>query len=273
MIATSDVIIEVLDARDPDGCRSREIEKRVIRQQSSTFMGHKRLILLINKIDLIPAEILEKWMKVLKREYPVIAFKASTQSQSRKLQSNMGYKKVTSDKGRATTNRTVGAQMVVQLLKKYSLSQDKTTPITVGFIGYPNTGKSSVINSLKRSQSVGTSSVAGFTTTLQTVKLDSKINLIDSPGVILKDNEVETRLVLRNALKLQDVDPVEAVAHILTVANHRSLARIYDIKMPRGSYSWGSYEEFLLALARKLERWKVGGTYDLEMAAKLMIQV
>merc|ERR1712079_327922 len=144
--------------------------------------------------------------------------------------------KVTSDKGRATTNRCVGAKMVVELLKKYSLSVDVTTPITVGFIGYPNTGKSSVINSLKRSQSVGTSSVAGFTKILQMVKLDSKIKMIDSPGVILKDNEVETRLVLRNALKLQDIDPVEAVAHILTVANHRSLAKIYGIRMEKGSF-------------------------------------
>lgn len=140
MIADSDVIIEVLDARDPDGCRSREIEKRVIRQESTTFMGNKRLILMLNKIDLVPAEILAKWMKILKREYPVVAFKSSTQSQSRKLHSNMKFNKVTSDKGRATTNRCVGAKMVVELLKKYSLSCDKTTPITVGFIGYPNTG-------------------------------------------------------------------------------------------------------------------------------------
>lgn len=132
-------------------------------------------------------------------------------------------------------------------------------------------GKSSVINSLKRSQSVGTSPVAGFTKTLQTVKLDSKIKLIDSPGVILKDNEVETRLVLRNALKLQDVDPIEAVAHILTVANHRSLAKIYGIRMPRGYDHWGSFEEFLLDLARKLNRMKHGGAHDLELAAKMMI--
>ncbi len=42
MIASSDVIIEVLDARDPLGCRSREIEKRIIYGKSNTFSGNKK---------------------------------------------------------------------------------------------------------------------------------------------------------------------------------------------------------------------------------------
>eukprot|EP01083_Nonionella_stella_P012759 36075_1 len=272
VIANSDVIIEVLDARDPDGCRSKVIEKKVISGKSNTFSGKKKLILLLNKIDLIPSEILSKWMKVLKREYPVIAFKASTQSNKRKLHSNLKFNKVTTDKQRnhSTTNRCVGGNVLIELLKKYSLSLNITTPITVGFIGYPNTGKSSIINSLKRQQSVGTSSTAGFTTTLKEVKLDKMIKLIDSPGVILNDNEIETRLVLRNALKLQDIDPIEAVAHILTVANHRSLAQIYDINMGK-KRSFGNYEEFLSALAFKVNHLKSGGVPDLYRAAALMI--
>jgi len=272
VIANSDVIIEVLDARDPEGCRSKMIEKKVICGKSNTFSGNKKLILLINKIDLIPSQILSDWMKILKREYPVIAFKASTQSKKRKLHSNMKFNKVTSDKQRnhSTTNRCIGGNILIELLKKYSISVNITTPITVGFIGYPNTGKSSVINSLKRQQSVGTSSTAGFTTKLKEIKLDSMIKLIDSPGVILNDNEIETRLVLRNALKLQDIDPIETVAHILTVANHVSLAKIYDINMGKKK-SFKSYEEFLSALAFKVNHLKSGGIPDLFRAARLMV--
>eukprot|EP00484_Ammonia_sp_Unknown_P010649 CAMPEP_0197055846 /NCGR_PEP_ID=MMETSP1384-20130603/74037_1 /TAXON_ID=29189 /ORGANISM="Ammonia sp." /LENGTH=541 /DNA_ID=CAMNT_0042489577 /DNA_START=84 /DNA_END=1709 /DNA_ORIENTATION=- len=272
VIANSDVIVEVLDARDPEGCRSKLIEKRVICGKSNTFSGNKKLILLINKIDLIPSSILEQWMKLLKREYPVIAFKASTQSNKRKLHSNMKYKNATSDhqRNKSTTNRCIGGSVLIELLKKYSLAHNTTTPITVGFIGYPNTGKSSIINSLKRQQAVGTSSTAGFTTSLKEVKLDKMVKLIDSPGVILNDNEVETRLVLRNALKLQDIDPIETVAHILTVANHKSLARIYDIEMKQ-KQSFKSCEEFLTALAMKLGHLKSGGIPDLFRAAQLMV--
>ena len=272
MIANSDIIIEVLDARDPEGCRSRDIEKKIICGKSNTFSGNKKLILLINKIDLIPSDVLSKWMKVLKREYPVIAFKASTQSNKRKLHSNMKFNKVTSDKQRnnSTTNRCIGGQVLIELLKKYSISCNITTPITVGFIGYPNTGKSSVINSLKRQQSVGTSSTAGFTTKLKEVKLDNMVKLIDSPGVILNDNEVETRLVLRNALKLQDIDPIETVAHILTVANHKSLAGIYKIDMG-SKKSYKNYEQFLSALAMKLKHLRNGGVPDLYRAAQRMV--
>ena len=134
---------------------------------------------------------------------------------------------MTLDSKKVTPNRCVGADALLQLLKNYARSHEIKAPITVGFIGYPNTGKSSVINSLKRKQAVGTANTPGFTTHLAKVRLDAHITLIDSPGVIFNENGIdntnemtmynkhtmddmlqlkqtmETRLVLRNALKLQ----------------------------------------------------------------------
>ncbi len=190
----------------------------------------------------------------------------------RKLHSNMKYNKITIDKQRnnKVTNRCIGGQILIELLKKYSIALNITTPISVGFIGYPNTEKSSVINSIKRQQSVGTSSMAGFTTKLKQIKLDKSITLIDSPGVILNDDDIETRLVLRNALKLQNIDPIEAVAHILTVANHKSLAAIYAIDMKKRR-NFKSYEEFLSVLAFKMNHLKSGGVPDMFRTAQLMI--
>lgn len=52
VIDSSDIILEVLDARDPDGCRCRELEAEA---QGS---GHgKKIILVLNKIDLVPMYI------------------------------------------------------------------------------------------------------------------------------------------------------------------------------------------------------------------------
>ena len=46
---------------------------------------NKKLVLLLNKIDLVPRDIVEKWLKYLRPEFPAIAFKASTQNQKQKL--------------------------------------------------------------------------------------------------------------------------------------------------------------------------------------------
>ena len=52
------MVIEVLDARDPLGSRSRELEQTVLAAGSS-----KRLVLLLNKADLVPRENLTAWVK------------------------------------------------------------------------------------------------------------------------------------------------------------------------------------------------------------------
>lgn len=80
-IAAADIIIEVLDARDPFGSRSKQIE-------DSVLQAGKRLVLLLNKIDLVPSDNIKKWLAVLRTQLPTIAFKASTQEQQKKL---VGY--------------------------------------------------------------------------------------------------------------------------------------------------------------------------------------
>jgi nuclear GTP-binding protein len=61
----------------------------------------------------------------------------------------------------------LGASTLLSLLKNYCRSQNIKTSITVGIIGYPNVGKSSLINSLKRSKAVGVGATPGFTKVMQ----------------------------------------------------------------------------------------------------------
>uniref|UniRef100_A0A914I9K2 Guanine nucleotide-binding protein-like 3 N-terminal domain-containing protein n=1 Tax=Globodera rostochiensis TaxID=31243 RepID=A0A914I9K2_GLORO len=75
---TNNADADMLDARDPFGSRSDQIEKLVIE-------SGKRLMLLLNKIDLVPRENLLKWLAHLRQQLPTIAFKASTQEQNQKL--------------------------------------------------------------------------------------------------------------------------------------------------------------------------------------------
>ena len=62
----------MLDARDPLGCRCLEAE-RIIRAAGTD----KKIILVLNKIDLVPKEVAVAWLKHLRNEYPTIAFKVS----------------------------------------------------------------------------------------------------------------------------------------------------------------------------------------------------
>lgn len=87
-------------------------------------------MVLIVRLDLIPKENAQQWLKHLRHSTPTLPFLSSTSSQRTNISS-----------------RT--APSLVKLLKAY---KPKAGSITVGVVGYPNVGKSSLINSLKRSK-------------------------------------------------------------------------------------------------------------------------
>ncbi|KAL9065430.1 MAG: hypothetical protein Q9161_008241 [Pseudevernia consocians] len=72
VIDSSDVIIHVLDARDPFGTRCRSVEK-YIREEAP----HKKLIFVLNKCDLVPTGVAASWVRTLSKDYPTLAFHAS----------------------------------------------------------------------------------------------------------------------------------------------------------------------------------------------------
>tara|TARA_B110000285_G_C15039309_1_gene570984 strand:+ start:459 stop:791 length:333 start_codon:yes stop_codon:yes gene_type:complete len=75
VIEESDVVLQVLDARDPMGCRNEEIEQEALKQG-------KKVLLILNKIDLVPSQNARMWLKYLRQEFPVILFKANQQKQN-----------------------------------------------------------------------------------------------------------------------------------------------------------------------------------------------
>lgn len=72
VVDSSDVILQVLDARDPLGTRSSYIEKYL-----KTEKPHKHLIFILNKVDLVPTWATQRWVAILSSEYPTVAFHAS----------------------------------------------------------------------------------------------------------------------------------------------------------------------------------------------------
>lgn len=258
VVEAADVILEVLDARDPMGCRCPQVEQLVV-------SSGKRLVLVLNKIDLIPKNNLDEWLKYLQQELPTVAFKASTQAQNDNLsQSKVAAIHIT--ESLQSSRRCVGASFLMKLLGNYCRNQNIQTFIKVGVVGFPNVGKSSVINSLKRSRSCSVGATPGVTKSVQEVSLDKHIKILDSPGVVFAKDDSSVTLALRNAVKVETLKDVIAPAEaIVQRADHMQLCVQYNIPQ------FSSCHELLCFLAKKIGKFKKGGIPNFEDGARKLI--
>ncbi|ORX52298.1 P-loop containing nucleoside triphosphate hydrolase protein [Hesseltinella vesiculosa] len=264
VLENADVVLEVLDARDPIGTRTKHVERMIMDSGVS-----KKIILVLNKIDLVPRDNVEAWLKYLRNEYPAIAFKASTQSQRHNLSQNNVSTSLASD-NLLGSSECLGADSLISLLKNYSRSSNLKTALTVGIIGYPNVGKSSVINSLKRAKVCGVGSTPGFTKVAQLVTLDKQIKMLDCPGIVFaqqgQDGQSDAEIALRNCVKVELLeDPVSPVEVIVSRCDPARLMGMYNIGY------FNNAHEFLVLVAHERGKLLRGGVADVQQAARQVL--
>ncbi|KAI9887994.1 MAG: GTPase required for pre-60S ribosomal subunit nuclear export and maturation [Watsoniomyces obsoletus] len=237
VIDSSDVVIHVLDARDPLGTRCRSVEKYI-----KDEAPHKHLIFVLNKCDLVPTSVAASWVRTLSTEYPTLAFHASI------------------------TN-SFGKGSLIQLLRQFSSLHASRKQISVGFIGYPNTGKSSIINTLRKKKVCNVAPIPGETKVWQYITLMRRIYLIDCPGVVPPSTtDSEEQILLRGVVRVENVqNPGQYIEAVLKRCKAHHIERTYGVR-PTGSAT-----ELLDALAKKGGRLLKGGETDVNGVAKMIL--
>lgn len=258
VVDEADVILEILDARDPLGTRCHQIEELVVK-------SGKKLVLVLNKIDLIPKNNMDEWLAFLRQSLPTVAFKASTQSQK----SNLSQSKTAAihiSESLQSSSRCVGASYLMKVLGNYCRNEKIQTFIKVGVVGLPNVGKSSLINSLKRSRSCSVGATPGMTKCIQEVSLDRHIKILDCPGVVMAMDGSPETLALRNAVKVETLkDVITPAEAIIQRVDQTHLILHYTVPKFESSH------EFLSLLAKRLGKFKKGGIPNVEEGARKLI--
>ncbi|BEI88430.1 uncharacterized protein CcaverHIS019_0111480 [Cutaneotrichosporon cavernicola] len=244
VLDSSDVVIHVLDARDPMGSRCKPVVEYLKKEKS-----HKTLIYVLNKCDLVPGWVTARWKSVLQLSAPTIAFHAAI-------------------------NNSFGKGALIQLLRQFSVLHSDKKQISVGFIGYPNVGKSSIINTLKKKKVCTVAPIPGETKVWQYITLMRRIYLIDCPGVVplsAKDSESDT--VLKGVVRVENLDtPAEHIPELLNRVRKEYLERTYGLEpRPDGWHGEEGATILLSSIAKKSGKLLKGGEPDLESAAKMVL--
>ncbi|KAJ2001935.1 GTPase required for pre-60S ribosomal subunit nuclear export and maturation [Coemansia thaxteri] len=237
VVDSSDVILHVLDARDPEGTRCRHVEKYI-----KTEAPHKHLVYILNKVDLVPTWVTARWVKVLSREYPTLAFHASI-------------------------NHSFGKGSLIQLLRQFTRLHADKKQISVGLIGYPNTGKSSIINTLRQKKVCTVAPVPGETKVWQYITMTRRIYLIDCPGIVqFSTTDTDTDIVLKGSIRTESLlTPEDYIPEILTRVRKEYIQRHYNID------KWDDADDFLTELAKATGKLNKGGEPDLHVVSKMVV--
>jgi ribosome biogenesis GTPase A len=232
VIDDSDVVLQILDSRLIELTRNGDLEDFIARKG-------KKLIYVLNKCDLVPSAYLEKKKKELQ---PCVFVSAK---------------------------KRFGVTMLLHKIYSVAGSNNGHSMIRVGVIGYPNVGKSSIINALKGKSSAGVSPRAGFTKGKMNVKISARIIVIDTPGVIPIEERDPAKLALLGAknadqLKYPDVVALGVLDFIHQTYGRDVFVQIFGVEP--------TSDDLLHDIAVYKKKLLKGGIADIHNMSKKIIQ-
>jgi ribosome biogenesis GTPase A len=186
-----DVAIEVVDARIPLASRHPELDK---------WLGQKPRLLALNRADSIAARDLKAWQEYFSQQgipvYPTNG--QSGQGVSRLKQAILQLGQSVNERRQRRGMRPRAVRAVV--------------------VGFPNVGKSALLNRLLGRRAVESAARPGVTRQLQWVRLGGELDLLDSPGILppsLPDQRAATLLAICDDIGAAAYDPERVAAYFV----------------------------------------------------------
>lgn len=243
-----DVVIEIIDARIPIASRNPILNE---------IIGEKPRIIVLNKSDLADAELNKEWIKKL----------------------NVGNQRailVDSNNGIGTKDVVKAAcEIMKEKLDKLADKGRTGGSIKAMVVGIPNVGKSTFINKIAGKKTTVTGNKPGVTKKNQWVRLDEKIQLLDTPGVLWPklDNEVYARhLAYIGTIKDEVIDLEELAVHLLDelVENYKNV--LYSRFKIADEFSYEMTYELMEEIGRKRGCLVRGGEVDYTKVANILFE-
>lgn len=237
-----DVVIEVRDARIPLSSSYTNIKK---------LLGEKPRLLLLNKADLVDKDELKIWVKYLRESssFPVIVTDA----------------KGAKDLAQVIKQAVDLAEPKIQALMSKGLLR---RPARAMVVGMPNVGKSSVINKLTKSSKTKIGAKAGVTRQQQWVRINPKLELLDTPGIIPTKQEDQLQ-----AAKLAFVSSVSENAYSYEEVAQALLDMLSGEKFKTQVLEYYKVEELTLYAIAQSRNWILkSDTLDTERTAKYVLK-
>ena len=256
IIRESDIVLEVLDSRAVESSRNEELE-RLIKK-----IG-RPVILVVNKADLVSRRELEASIDKLNRleRKDVVYLSVKRKNTVRNLINKI---KKTFDK--------YGKRSSIEYSKKRGTHREAKAEIVIGVVGYPNVGKSSIINALSFKKKAKVTVKAGTTHGAHWISAGDMIKFIDTPGVIPLKYMDRTKLDLIGARETDKIKDKGIVAmkiiEMFLEKNKGIFEKRYNFKIEEGKTAYEILEE----LGRAKGHLNKGGVVDEDRTSNLIIR-
>ena len=275
------ILFQIVDGRNPLYYRCPDLEKYI-----KEIDNNKEIILIINKADLMNEKLRQNWSEYFKENNIKYIF-FSAINEIEKMEKNGGGENniLKEEKIDQTDYRIFTRNDLIQYIKEIgekipkNNTNNNNNALMVGFIGYPNVGKSSIINVLMKTKKAAVANIPGRTKHYQTLFLPSEPNLnilpksiclVDCPGLIFPSFTSSKADMLVNGIYPIDTiseiyNPIQIIINLIP---SKILSNFYKVNLP----DIYSAKQFLQIIAKKRGFYTGNGLPEEAKTAKLVLR-